>query len=215
MRRWQRGEIIIEEGWNPIGMLVGVRAETVIEDSLALLALYSAAGASYWTGDPTPGSRRYEKPLAERLHVFLSREPMRYEERVNKSNLVLLRRPDAWHSVWLFWDKDWKFQTWYVNLESPYRRTSSGIAVTDHHLDLVVSPGLDWRWKDEDEFEGVCEAGAFSPEERASIRAEGERVAARVEARQWPFESDWPEWRPDPNWPVPRTSDFWLPPRIA
>jgi hypothetical protein len=212
-KRWGPGDVILEEGWNAVGMLVALRAETVVEDSPRLLALFSAAGATYWNGDPTPGARRYEKSLQKRLEVFLSREPMTYEERTNRSNVLLLRQPGAAYSIWLSWDGEWRFQGWYVNLEAPYRRTPAGIAVTDYYLDIVVSPDLAWRWKDEDEFEAMFRAGVLTDAQRQAIRAEAEAVAGRIEARSWPFSEGWPDWRPDPAWLVPKASDYWTPPR--
>lgn len=211
-KRWNPGDVILEEGWNPVGMLVAVRAETVVEDSERCLALYSAAGATYWSGDPNPGSLRNALSIEERMQVFLSREPMEYREFTNRSNVLLLREAGVPFSVWLFWDASWNFRNWYVNLESPYERSARGISATDHHLDIVIAPDLTWRWKDEDEFEAMYEAGAFSAEEHAAVRAAGLSAIRRVEKRAWPFDEDWPTWRSDPSWPVPRTSAFWTPP---
>ena len=54
------------------------------------------------------------------------------------------------------------------------------------------------------ELEDAIRLGRFSPDEAATIRAEGENVVAA-----WPFPTGWEEWRPDPAWPIPQLPDGW------
>ena len=70
----------------------------------------------------------------------------------------------------------------------------------DRTLDIVVTPDLQWRWKDEDQFQRIQDLGWVTREEAAVIRAEGERVIEKIEKRCPPFSEPWPEWRPNPNW---------------
>jgi Protein of unknown function (DUF402) len=104
--------------------------------------------------------------------------------------LSLTRRGDA-HSLWLFWDEEWTFGGWYIQLWKPIVETASGIDTMDHALDVVVNTDGSWEWKDEDDFEEAQTLGVFAPEEAAAVRAEGERVIA---ARPWP--TGWEDWRP-------------------
>jgi predicted RNA-binding protein associated with RNAse of E/G family len=196
--------IVQEEYWRR--QLVTVRPVTVVEDSEALLALFSHAGAPLLTG----AMRTRERiPLEERVRVYLSDDQPVLRDGAGRANVLTLTPPEASHSVWLFWDRDWNLTTWYVNLQPPVRRTPQGIAIGDYLLDLVVTPDLRWSWKDEDEFEAVCSAGIFADDERGRIREEGLRMAERIESRQWPFSSEWPRWRPDPSWPTPSLPNNW------
>jgi hypothetical protein len=180
--------------------LVTVRPVTVVEDTEQVLALYSHAGGSCRTGAM---QGRQHLPIEERVRVYLSDEQPRLRDVVMRSNVLTLTPPDAGHSIWLFWDSDWAFKTWYVNLQQPVQRTPRGVIVRDYLLDLVVTPALVWAWKDEDEFEAVYAAGGFSGGEHARIRDEGWRMVERIETRGWPFDSNWPAWRPDPSWQMP------------
>jgi predicted RNA-binding protein associated with RNAse of E/G family len=196
--------VVQEEYWRR--QLVTVRPVTVVEDSEALLALYSHAGAPLLTGAMR---NRQQISMEDRIRVYLSDDQPHLQEATGRANVLTLTPPDAEHSVWLFWDRDWTFTTWYVNLQPPFRRTPQGIATGDYLLDLIVTPDLRWSWKDEDEFEAVCAAGVFTDDERRKIRDEGLRIAARIEARHSPFDSEWPRWRPDPSWPIPSLPDDW------
>jgi predicted RNA-binding protein associated with RNAse of E/G family len=199
---WPPGTVIVqEEYW--LSQLVTVRPVTVVEDSGTLLALFSHAGGRCLSGAMVG---RQQMSIDERLRVYLSKEQPMLVERAVRANVLTLNQPGAAHSISLFWDATWSQIGWYVNLQALLQRTPRGIVVKDYLLDLTVTPDLIWRWKDEDEFEAVCAAGVFSPEQQHAIRAEGLRVAARVEAREWPFSSAWPRWRPDPAWTVPGLS---------
>ena len=104
--------------------------------------------------------------------------------------LSVTRRGEA-HSRWLLWSEEWEFRGWYVQLQAPLVEHDGAIETTDHALDIVVRPDGHWYWKDEDDFAEARALGAFSDEEAAAIRAEGERVIAE---RPWP--TGWEDWRP-------------------
>lgn len=202
---WRPGTVIVqEEYWRR--QLVTIRPVTVVEDSETLLALFSHADAPLLTGAMR---NRQQISMEGRMRIYLSDDQPTLRDGTGRANVLTLTPPDADHSVWLFWDRDWAFMTWYVNLQPPFRRTLEGIATGDYLLDLIVTPDLRWSWKDEDEFEAVCAAGGFTDNERRRIREEGLRMAERIESRQWPFNSEWPRWRPDPSWPVPSLPDDW------
>jgi YD repeat-containing protein len=109
---------------------------------------------------------------------------------------VLLRvRPEDAHSLDLFWDEAWNFLGWYVNLQTPLRRSPLGFDMTDHALDVWVEPGGRWAWKDEADFAEAQRLGVFDAREAEAVRAEGRRVIA---AKPWP--TGWESWRPPPEW---------------
>ena len=120
------------------------------------------------------------------------------------THALRLLRPVAAHCIYVFWDEDWEFRGWYVNLQSPFVRSALGFDTRDHALDVVVEPGGRWRWKDEDHLELATSLGAFTEEEASAIRAEGERVLG-----EWPFPTGWESWRPDPAWETPTLPPDW------
>jgi hypothetical protein len=114
--------------------------------------------------------------------------------------------------------RSWSFERdcacgWYVNLESPWRRTVLGFDSEDLVLDLTVSDDLStWAWKDADELDWAVENGRFSSEE--SIRSAGLHAVELIQARQWPFVEDWSEFSPNPDWPVPSVPAGWDDPSL-
>jgi len=117
--------------------------------------------------------------------------------------LRFMRAGDA-HTVELFWDLDWQFLGWYVNLQAPLEIHGSFFDTTDWALDVTVDPDGTWAWKDEDDFARKIELGVLDAAAAAAIRAEGERV---VEERPWP--TGWEGWRPPEGWgPLPLPEDW-------
>jgi predicted RNA-binding protein associated with RNAse of E/G family len=104
-------------------------------------------------------------------------------------------RPDDAHSLDLFWDEAWRFLGWYVNLQTPLRRSPLGFDMTDHALDVWVEPDGRWGWKDEADFAEAQRLGVLDAREAAAVRAEGDRVIA---AKPWP--TGWESWRPPADW---------------
>jgi predicted RNA-binding protein associated with RNAse of E/G family len=83
--------------------------------------------------------------------------------------LRFMREGDA-HTVELFWDTEWNFIGWYVNLQAPLVLNGPRFDTTDWALDIVVEPDGSWQWKDEDDFARAIELGAFAA--RAIVAAE-------------------------------------------
>src|SRR5438067_12129076 len=81
--------------------------------------------------------------------------------------------------------------------------TASATGAVDWASSICSSPGLEWSWKDRDEFDAAYERGMLTKAERDEQLAEAQRMIERVEQRSWPFDEPWPDWRPDPAWPVP------------
>lgn len=222
---WQHGDIMLEEVFTgATRKLCYVRPAIVIEDTPQYLAFYYPLGYTFASSDylgvPRPATmtaadyvaRRYDLSLDERVNAFLTYEPSIFREIENtRWHIVYIQPSEGMHAYWLFWDANWDLLSWFVNLQAPCVRTERGIRTTDFYLDLVVTPDLKWRWKDEDEFEALCGRGVFSPAERRAIVAEGELVAGQIEAREWPFNAAWPQWRPEASWPVSRINDHWPP----
>ena len=118
----------------------------------------------------------------------------------------------AHHSVWVFWeheDGERRHSAYYVNMEEPFRRNAIGFDTNDHTLDIVVTPDLDWRWKDEDELAERVELGVYPADFADFVRAEGERVIGAIESGAAPFGDGWSEWEPPSDWVVPSLPAEW------
>jgi hypothetical protein len=123
---------------------------------------------------------------------------------------LMIMDAGARHSVLVRWHPDWSFAGWYVNLQSPAKRSAFGIDITDQMLDVVVSQdGRSYEWKDEAELARAVECGFVSADDAQAIRAEGERVVEAARRGDLPFSEPWPEWRPDPAWGVPPLPEGW------
>jgi hypothetical protein len=109
------------------------------------------------------------------------------------------------HSLWVMRDAEHSLLGWYVNLEDPRALGAHTISTRDHVLDIwVPADTREPQWKDEDELAAALEAGRFTADEAASIRAEGERVWAE---RPWP--TGWEGWLPPAEWAQPELPDGW------
>ena len=188
--------------------LVALVPQVVVDDGPDFLAILSQPAMTWLSRDLPDRSRL---PLEERLRLYQKPELTEaWSERTAGERAVLTLHPNgAAYSIRLFWGAGWSFQNWYINLEPPFVRTETGIQVSDQHLDVVVSPALEWSWKDADEFAALCAAGYYSASEELTIRTAAQQAIERVEKRRWPFDGPWPEWRPDPRWPVPQIADHW------
>jgi predicted RNA-binding protein associated with RNAse of E/G family len=117
------------------------------------------------------------------------------------------------YSVWWFFEAG-RFQGWYVNLEDPAVRWSSGVDTSDHALDIQVTPDRVWRLKDEDEFiERIGHPWFWSSEQATVIRAQAQRAIGLIEAGAFPFDGSWCDFRPAAGWEVPRMLPEWCEPR--
>lgn len=94
---------------------------------------------------------------------------------------LMLSRPHEPYSLWLFWNDAGEHESWYVNLELPWRRAEGGFDSRDHQLDIVVGRDRSWQWKDEDELRDAVTAGLLTAAEADEIRADGERVVAQLD----------------------------------
>jgi Protein of unknown function (DUF402) len=108
------------------------------------------------------------------------------------------------HALGLFWNEDWEFRGWYVNLQAPTERHGNRFDSNDLALDITIEPDGSWDWKDEHEFAQTQELGILDAAGAIELRAEGERA---IVAKPWP--TGWEEWRPPPEWePLPLPADW-------
>ena len=203
---WQPGtQVLQQDMWGE--QLLTARPVTVVEDRESCLVLYTHPQAPYRSAATR---NRLSLPVKERIDLWDRPVQTPLEERVSGPyHVVTITPPASWHSVWVFWNLEWRIHRWFVNFQSPIRRTSRGIVVRDHILDIRVEPDLSWSWKDRDEFDELVRRGWFTDEEHASILAEAEKMARIVTEKGPPFSDGWEGWRPDFSWPVPIIPDNW------
>jgi hypothetical protein len=198
----QRGDVVVLRYITTDGRIEIAWPCRIVEDSSERLALFVAAGSTY-KADP---KRTAAQKLAGDRPSLPSHEP------VWRHDMLRLMFPGAAHSVWLFWDgagASRRLLRYFVNLEAPFRRTRIGFDTQDHTLDIVVTPELECRWRDEEEFEQHVELGLYTRELAAAARAEGERVLEAIASRAHPCLQGWSDWSPDPRWTVPSLPPRW------
>ncbi|MBA0051340.1 DUF402 domain-containing protein [Streptomyces sp. AJS327] len=181
------------------------RPMTVVRDSPELLAVWMAPGTLCVKPELADGTPVHREPLATRY----TKPRSLVRDHWSGSGVLKLARPgDPW-SVWLFWERDWRFRNFYVNLEEPRLRWAGGVDSEDHFLDITVDAHGHWEWHDEDEFAEAQRQGLMGPRQAARVREAARRALDRIRAWDPPFGDGWEDWRPDPGWPVPRLPDDW------
>jgi len=99
-----------------------------------------------------------------------------------------------------------QFRGWYLNLQTPLRRSRIGFDLWDQLLDVVVRPDRTWFWKDEDQFEDAIRLDVIGSREAAAVRAQGESLIRGLDAL---LPTGWEDWRPEPGWPVLELPGGW------
>ena len=160
----------------------------VQEDGLVALWMPEGSPAKYPV-DPAGNEVRLPHP-----------EPVLADRVASRDSLALLR-PGRRHSIWLFWTPEGAFDHWYVNFEHSLGWRAGAYDTVDEKLDLIVSPGGELRWKDEDELEHAAELGLVVADD---VRAEAASVVG-----DWPFPTGWEDFRPEPGWAIPQLPAGW------
>jgi hypothetical protein len=197
--RWEAGERAVLRYVEPAGV-AGAIPVTVVQDEPELVALFIAGGSPikwpYVAGRPIR-----DVTLEERFTLPW----VPGDKEWTGEGVLVLNRPGRAHSIWLFRDGPAApFDSWYIQLEDPHRRTPLGFDTRDHTLDAWVDRDGAWHWKDEDELEVALAHGHHTADEATAARAEAEAVRD-----EWPFPTGWERWRPDPSWPLPELPAEW------
>jgi hypothetical protein len=118
--------------------------------------------------------------------------------------------PDTPYAVILGYEASGDLREYYVNLQTPLVRTTTGFDMVEHILDVTIPPDRStWAWKDEDELAEAIARGLFTEQDAASFHYWGERAVERILLRKPPFDQDWASWRPDPAWHAPELPAGW------
>ncbi|MBD0706905.1 MULTISPECIES: DUF402 domain-containing protein [unclassified Streptomyces] len=205
-QHWAPGDHIL---WryrgNGTGAVHICRPVTVVRDTPELLAVWMAPGTECVRPVLADGTSVHDEPLATRYTAARTTEHAHW----SGSGVLKLARPDEPWSVWLFWDRDWRFRSWYVNLEEPRARWSGGVDSEDHFLDISVFPDRSWLWRDEDEFAQAQRSGLMGARQAERVRTAGRLAVDRIASWGAPFADGWEDWRPDPEWRIPELPSDW------
>ena len=192
--RWQPGDSVVLRYITRDGRPGMAWPCRLVADRDDLVALYIARGTTYkaWQNPPVVPERRLVDSEWRR-------------------DVLRLMFPGRGYSIWLFWqaEEERRFSAYYVNFEEPFRRTAIGFDTNDHTLDIMVTPDLQWTWKDSDDFDDRIRQGVYSAEFAAEVRADAARVISAIEARHPPFADGWERWSPDSAWTAPRLPPTW------
>jgi hypothetical protein len=197
---WNPGDTVVLRGV-AFGKLAWAMPCVVVQDTDEQIALYWRAG-THWKDVEEHGTPQ---------EILSSKIPILVDLIWDKTDVLMLAAPDESHAVWIMWEQGHvKLNCWYINLETPFRRTPVGIDIMDQELDIIISPDRStWRWKDEKAFEALVVGGVFSVEEARAIRAEGERVIQRALTGEAPFCVGWEIWMPPKEWKIPQLPQGW------
>lgn len=200
MSHWNPGEKIVIRGlWR--GKIWWAMPVTVVRDDPGLIAIYWQAGT------PNKHPSRRVSP-GDLLTIEC---PQLIDDHWIDTDVLMLVPPAAYHAIYAMWEAGTtRLNCWYVNLQSPFHRTTVGFDSDDYMLDIVIDPDLrNWRWKDEDEFQEAVALGVYSREQAQEIRAEGETVIRQMQAGTEPFHDGWETWSPPGDWEIPGFPPGW------
>ncbi|MFJ2651048.1 DUF402 domain-containing protein [Streptomyces sp. NPDC087420] len=181
------------------------RPVTVVQDTDELLAAWLAPGTPCVKPVLADGTPLHHEPLPTR---YTKPRTVVRDQWYGMGVLKLARPGDPW-SVWLWWERGWRFQSWYVNLEEPHTRWAGGVDSEDHFLDIDVYPDRTWRWRDEDEFAQAQQDGLMDARQALRVQEAGRAALEVIGAWGTPFRDGWENWRPDPAWQVPELPADW------
>lgn len=203
--KWTPGDTVMYRyirQWNSHGLppeVRGVRPTRVVEANDNYVLLWQPAGVGVLSGWHPDGKSPRDVSLERRFEPGWSTVPEVWEG----SSVLYLMRPEKWSSVHWFFDEEGRFRNWYVNVETPGEPTSQSWDTDDLELDVVIQPDRTWHFKDEDEFEAACKAGAINPKAADRAQREAEEMAAAAEKGTGPFSGIWTDFTPGKDWRRP------------
>lgn len=127
------------------------------------------------------------------------------------SGTVLVQRPGDYYAVWISWSQSGRLNDWYINFQSPFFSSGSGIHTTDLEIDLII--GLDWTtftWKDVDALRRTPNTGRLTAQEAQAVARYALSTCEKLRATGpwWGSELHWAAWRPPRLLADPVTKPF-------
>ncbi|MEM8863204.1 MAG: DUF402 domain-containing protein [Chloroflexota bacterium] len=176
----------------------------VLQDDGRCLATLIAKGTPFMNNWVIPADQRVES-----VENIIPSAQRSYKDLIWRNHTIRLYLHGFGFSIWLNFDADNNFESWYGNLEAPFVKTPIGIDTRDYALDIVGRPDWSWDWKDRPEFDKRLELGVDSAEHQAWVLAQGQEFIRRFEARAWPFDQGWENWQPENEPAIRPLPDNW------
>ena len=193
MKIWETGQIIIiREVWqNQVYSVVPLR---VIEDKESWAALYLPPHTPcLWPVTDTGAAMR----IPQNKWILKS-------GKWTTSDVLFLVQPGSGYTAVGFWNNDYAFHSWKINLERPMQRTNNGFDYMDQMLDVIIpADRKTWRWKDEDEVIEAKALGLFTEKQANDLYKLGEKALQSLLSNKSPFDKNWENWKPNPEWRTP------------
>lgn len=157
-----------------------------VTDLPAYLAIYHPSGAPIWNGTQDRVYRAYMHSMG-------------------------ILYPDRDYNIYLFWNPDWTFNSYYINVALPVEWSGGDFcSYIDLDLDLLYVIGESHREPDDYAVPGVYELDRDEFDEHKVVnnypqeiidRAEAGLLAAQahIDRREFPFDDSLLNWRPDPE----------------
>jgi hypothetical protein len=193
---WAYGDVIVhrEIAWGRPWLAI---PERVVDDAPDLLVTYIPTGAPFgYAPGPWPTETGFH--------------PWHPNPAWKGHGALVVQRPDDAYAVWHFWGgDDRRFESWYLNLQSPFRRTAIGYDTQDHELDVIVLPDGQWFFKDDEKMEQRIAEGLYTADEVVEIRARGRALGEMLDAGATWWDPAFTTWSPDPSWSTPALPAGW------
>ena len=198
---FEYGTCILYREVDEFGEVIDVKPVTVVEDTGERVVFWLPIGTptikSELLHPSSGGPRRWD------LGWKLVRSVWK-----NSDALVIIQ-PTQGRAIWVKWSREGEFAGWYVNIQSPLRRTNKGFDIQDFQLDILVAPNRQWQWKDEDELALAVELGRMTATQAKAVQEEGERAVLDIEANRAPYCEHWRHWRPPEELKLPVLPSDW------
>ena len=176
-----------------------------VRDTGRELVTYQPHGTPYWGRGSLPSETRDAYARGDRGVRLPPVAPRRW---IN--HMLAVRAPGQPFSVQWMWESPaWRLIQTYVNLETPFVRSSGGIHTRDHLLDVVVLPDGSCHVKDDDELTAKVNAGAVTARFAELVRGRAQHAIEQIRAGRYPFGAGWESWRPPAGWGVPPLPRDW------
>ena len=189
--------VTLRERWR--GRTLAARPVRIVEDLPHHHRAFWFAPGTRWKNDPRDhGEVRFYDGAWE------------LEDLILEGGVLSFAFPETSYAVLMRIDATGTFTHYYVNIQSPLRRSPVGFDYVDLFLDVrIAADRSSYGWKDEDELQEAVDRGMVSEREAHDIRWAGERAIEHVVLREPPFDRDWAAWSPDPSWEPPSLPDRW------
>ena len=204
-KAWKYGDIVVVRGiFN--SSICHAQSAIIVKDTPEEIALSLLPGSEcidlegYLNGKQN-SKRRWDfkdKPFELEKYIW------------HTNRLLLLIEPENYYSTIYFWHNDTnQFLCYYINFQTPFKRSHVGFDTLDLELDMIINPDNDWKIKDVDDYKKGIANGTILYEWIQEIETAKTKVLAKLAHKQYPFDSSWVNWRPDPSWSAPKLPENW------